>query len=122
MTVNNNLKADVKQATKDNIIANCTYIAVGTGTTTPAADDTILEAEVLRKAIQEYVENTNNVIVSGRLAATEANGNDLAEFGLLNASSAGDLQSHDIHIQFTKSSSVEVWYDNQFDIQVVINE
>jgi hypothetical protein len=66
------------------------YIAFGSGTATPAATDTKLGNELLRKAITGYANGANagEVIVSGYLGAGELVGADIEEIGIFAGDSA----------------------------------
>lgn len=59
-----------------------TYAAVGTGTTTPALEDTTLETEVFRTTISSQSNNANVAYNTLFLGYSDANGYDLSEMGL----------------------------------------
>jgi len=66
-----------------------TYVALGTGTTTPAITDTQLQAEVFRKAVTSYsVGGTGEILISLYLGPTDAVGVDIEEVGFFAGSSA----------------------------------
>ena len=112
------LLGDIRDNTKQRIIDVATYLGVGTGTATASDTDTALDNEVLRKARQEYTNNTNNVIISLWLGTSEANGNDLAEVGCFDASSGGNLLSRDNFTALSKTNDMEVWFDIEEDVDV----
>jgi len=68
-----------------------THFALGTGTTAPVVGDTTLETEVFRDTITQFVDATAELQVKYFLASVSANGNTLAESGLLNAAASGTL-------------------------------
>jgi len=71
------------------------YIAIGTGTTTPTADDTALEAEVARKAAVGSRETTAFANDTAKLVTTfsSADGltgtHNISEIGVFNAETGG---------------------------------
>ena len=108
----------IKTAVKTSVTTNGTHIAVGTDNTTPVVGDTTLGAEVIRKALQESTTGTSDVILSFFLNSTEANGSDLVEVGLFDASSSGNLLEREVYTSITKNSSTEVWMDIEEQITV----
>ena len=87
------------------------HAAVGTGTTEVTANDTTLETEVLRKAaIPKKKAATGVIEYLMEIDSTEANGNDLSEVGVLNASSSGDLLLRKTHEPYSKTASFGVKY------------
>ena len=87
------------------------HFAVGTGTTAVVAGDTTLETEVERKAVVSKTLSGNGILeYVGELLSTEANGNDLAEVGVLNAASAGELLLRTTHAPYSKTASFSVKY------------
>lgn len=68
------------------------YGAVGTGTNTPAAGDTALQTEVLRKSLTVTTNpSTGKAHLEFIVDYTEANGYTLTEVGIFNAASAGTM-------------------------------
>jgi len=95
------------------------YWGVGTGTTAAQAGDTSLQTPVLlsgtdyRKAIQtgwSYNPATSEVQVEGYMTTTEANGNDLSEFGLFTASTAGTMINRVVFDPESKTSDIEYYF------------
>jgi hypothetical protein len=85
------------------------HLAVGTGTTAANASDTTLETEVLRKAVEKEEKATAGVIeYSVNIDSTEANGNNLSEIGIFNASSGGVMSIRRTHLAYQKTSSFGV--------------
>lgn len=89
--------------------------AVGTGTTPPTVDDTDLQAKVdntdktLTVTTGEQTVNVKYV-----LTASDANGNDLTEFGIYFDS--GEFLSRDVFPPFTKTDSVELHISHTINI------
>lgn len=69
--------------------AALSHVALGTGTTTPAATDTALQAEVFRDVITQRIKDTAKLTVKYYLGTQYANGYTLAEAGLFNAATGG---------------------------------
>src|SRR5947209_4217493 len=61
-----------------------TYVALGTGTTAPAATDTLLQAEAFRKAVTSYTNGGSHgeVLVDCYLSPTDAVGVVIGEVGV----------------------------------------
>ena len=108
----------IKEGVKDKIDSEATHVAVGTDNTTPTSSDTTLGSEVLRKARQDYTEGTSDVVVSLWISSLEANGNDLKEVGIFNASSGGTLLTRETFTTISKSSNTELWIDIEEQIDV----
>lgn len=70
-----------------------TYGAVGTGTTTPALADTMLETEVFRSLISSQSDNGAVAYNTLFLGYGEANGNDISEMGLFCGDASGTADS-----------------------------
>ena len=87
------------------------HFAVGTSETDVVAGDTTLGAEVERKVVTTKTISGNGILeYVGELLSTEANGNDLAEVGVLNAAAAGDLLLRTTHAPYSKTASFAVKY------------
>lgn len=108
-----------RDAIKDDMEDKWSHGAIGTGTTAPTAGDTTLETEVFRKARQETSSGTNTKTISSWIASTEANGNDITEFGFLDAGAVGNLLSRNIFAAKSKSADIELWLDVEVTISVV---
>ena len=67
------------------------HFAVGTDVTAATANDTTLGGEVFRAAFTTTTSSSAAIIYKYFLGASSANGNTLAEAGLLNAGAAGTL-------------------------------
>lgn len=92
---------------------------IGTGTTTPAVGDTDMQTPVNINgtAFKNFVSgfpslDTTNMIATVRcfVATTEANGNSLTEFGIINTDGTPLLFSHSVHTAITKNNTVQVTY------------
>ncbi|MBW6469605.1 MAG: hypothetical protein K0A90_00105 [Methanosarcinaceae archaeon] len=71
-----------------------THIGFGTGTTTPVISDTDLETSIIRKIFDEVaIKNigSGTYDFSSTLGLTEGNGSTIAEVGLFDAVSAGNM-------------------------------
>jgi len=108
----------IKSNTQAFVLTKSTYIAAGTGTTTPTAADTALETETVRKARQESTTGTSDVIVSLFLGTADANGDVLTEVGALDAASVGNLMNHSLITAITKAADTDVWIDIEEQIDV----
>jgi len=73
---------EIVTACKAEMEAEFTHGAIGTGDTTPASGDTILEEEVFRDPTDEFDDApSTSAVASFRVLTTEANGNTLEEVG-----------------------------------------
>jgi len=108
----------VKTGVRATVIAEGTYMAVGTDNTTPAVSDTTLGAEEERNSRQEYTEGTSDIVLSLFVNSTEANSTSLKEVGVFDASSSGNMAMRDIFTAIAKTSSIEVWIDVEQQIDV----
>ena len=114
-----NFTEDIVQDLKDKVIAECTYVAVGSDNSTPQPSDTTLGNEFIRKARQEYTELNASVIVSGYLDSTEGNGNTATESGTFDASSGGNMKTKFLVEPLVKTDSKELWIDNETKFTVI---
>lgn len=64
------------------------HMAIGTGSTAPAAGDTTLDTELDRNALTSAIQATNDVVYIGDWAAGDGTG-ALTEAGIFNAGAAG---------------------------------
>ncbi len=96
-----------------------TRFKIGTNTTTPAAGDTDMGTAVningteFKNIVTGFpVLDTTNLQATIRcfVATTEANGNSLTEFGLINTDGTPLLFSHAVHTALTKNNTVQVTY------------
>ncbi len=97
--------------------ATFSYFAVGTGTTAPTAADTALEAEAFRKAISGVNEdgaNFRNQYVC-YITTTDYVGN-ISEFGIFDASSAGNMLNRITFLTFYKSDTQDLRFDYYLEI------
>lgn len=67
-----------------------TYVAIGTGTSTPTASQHALDAEVFRKAVASYTNgaSTGEILVNGIIGAGDAVGVVIGEVGFFGGTSA----------------------------------
>lgn len=96
-----------------------TRFKIGTGTTTPDASDTDMETPVningteFKNFVSGFPSlDTTNIIATVRcfLNTTEANGNSLTEFGIINTDVTPLLFSHAVHTAITKTTSIQITY------------
>ena len=96
-----------------------TQFKVGTGTTTPVLGDTDMATPVningteFKNIVTGFpVLDTTNFQATIRcfVATTEANGNTLTEFGLINTDGTRLLFSRAVHTGITKNTSVQLTY------------
>lgn len=80
------------------------YMAVGSGSTTPAATDTTLTTETARALFTTSVVTANSLELTWILGAGVATGT-IAEAGIFNAASAGTMLSHALIGPATKGAS-----------------
>jgi phage-related tail fiber protein len=82
----------IRDALAVGAIPQITYMAIGTGTSTPAKTDTILQEEVFRKRIGVTTNGTNpgEVILTFYLAPQDAAGVTIGEIGFFGGANATD--------------------------------
>jgi len=85
------------------------HFALGTDGTTEGVSDTDLGTEVFRDAFTETI-NVENGVVKWKyyLASGDANGNTLAEAGIFNDSTAGDMYAR-VTFAGEEKTSAEAW-------------
>ena len=108
----------VKAGVRTTVLAEGTYVAVGTGSTAADVSDTTLGVEEERNARQEYTEGTSDVIISGFITSVQCTGDDLTEVGVLDAAASGDLMMREVFTTISKTSSIEIWIDIEQQIDV----
>ena len=105
-----------------------TQFKIGTGTTTPAVTDTDLETPVnidgdnFKDIVSGYpvLDETNmQATIRSLVLTTEANGNSLTEYGLVNEDGTRLLFSHSVHTAVTKTTSVQVIYIEKDKVKIV---
>ena len=125
MGVVNGLGALVLVDVIDNIVANTQWVEIGTGTTAADPSDTTLVSAVVRNARQTYTQTPSSVTISGYFSSTQGNGNDITEYGVINGvyntSSFGTLISRDVATAITKTSSIEIWVDETYNVTITLN-
>lgn len=94
---------------------NVTHMGVGTGTTSPAAGDTALVAQVFRGALTKISRVSQSVACELYLTSVQGNGSTLTEAGLFNgdtgAASPNDAMfARVVHDEIAKTSSITVTY------------
>jgi hypothetical protein len=112
---------NIKQAVKDNIVSKFAFMAFGSGTWSGVSTGTALGNEIITVARQEYTSLTNSIIISGFLNATQGNTNTLKEVGAREAST-GTFQSGRNVKAVSKTSSKELWVDEEIEIEITQEE
>lgn len=101
-----------------------TYVAVGAGTTPPAATDTQLQNEFFRKPVTTYTNGTNpgEIIIALYLAPGDAVGQNVQEFGFFGGSATsafntGTLLARGLYAHPSKENSVSIQFVLDFTSQ-----
>ena len=81
------------------------WMAVGTGTTAPAAGDTALGIEIDRNATTSITDSANVVTYVGDWAAGDATNSAIAEAGIFNAAAAGTMLARATFTAINKGAS-----------------
>jgi hypothetical protein len=106
-----NLIVDVgKNGIADQLIASPTiskpgWMAIGTGSTAPAAGNTALGTEIDRNALTTKTRSTNVVTMVGDWAAGDGTNAAIAEAGIFDASSTGNMYSRATFTAINKGAS-----------------
>ena len=93
LITDNGLNAAVSKWLNVGSTTNMTHLAVGSGTTTPAVTDTVMQTEIVRFAPDTKSVSDNIITLEHYYGTTEGNGT-IAEVGVLSASSGGVLHMH----------------------------
>lgn len=110
---------DIRDDSKARIGTIFTHGAVGTGTTTPTASDTVLVTEVFRDARDEFDDAPSNTVTTQlRVLTTEANGNSLAEMGWFNQNSGGTMWTRNTFTAITKTSDIQLFLDTKITFTI----
>ena len=119
MVLTTELITDINDTTQSRISTVSTYGAIGDDNTTPIASDTTLASEVFRKARTSVdVGSPGLIILTLEITSAEANGNDIKEFGWLDAASSGNLYVRDTMTSITKTSDINLYLDTSIGITV----
>jgi hypothetical protein len=107
-------------------ITTPSLFSVGTGSTLPQVTDSMLQTPVIitggsytKIFITGYPTfDVPNIVttISCQLLTTDANGNSLTEFGILNTDGSPVLFSHCTHMAITKTTSTQVIYVQKFTV------
>ncbi len=98
-------KAQIAQRMIDATTAVPTHMAVGTGSTAPAAGNTALGTEIDRNALTSNTRSTNVETLVGTWAAGDATNAAIAEAGIFNAASAGTMTARATFTAINKGAS-----------------
>lgn len=104
VTVGKNWIASRMVGTASNVMG---YMAVGTDSTSPAAGNTTLGAEVARVAVTSATASTNTVTYVATFGAGTGTG-ALTEAGLFNANTSGTMLSRTTYSVINKGSGDEM--------------
>jgi hypothetical protein len=85
--------------------AAMSHMALGTGSTAPAAGDTALGTEIDRNALTSRTDATNVVTYVGNWAAGDATNAAIAEAGIFNAASSGTMLARGTFTAINKGAS-----------------
>jgi len=123
MTVTEQFKNSLVQASQTEVDTEFSHGAVGTGSTSESDTDTALDNEVLRKGRANFTESgvsagVGDVTTSLFINSTEANGNTITEFGFFDASSGGEMQSRDVIPGVDKNYGIELFFELKIDFEV----
>ena len=80
------------------------HMAIGTGTTAPTADDTALESEVARVALESRTDSGANIVYKAEFGAGTGTG-AITEAGIFNASTGGTMLARDTFGAINKGSN-----------------
>jgi hypothetical protein len=80
------------------------HMAIGTGSTAPAAGDTALGAETDRNALTSRTDATNVVTYVGTWAAGDGTNAALREAGIFNAAGAGTMLARHVYSNIDKGA------------------
>lgn len=81
------------------------HMAVGTGSTSPAAGNTALGTEIDRNALTSNTSSSGVLTMIGNWAAGDATNSAIAEAGVFNASSSGTMYSRATFTAINKGSA-----------------
>jgi hypothetical protein len=113
MVLSDGLLSDVNTLVKNEVLASFTHIGFGTGTSTPTAAQTELDAEVIRVTRSEYSSTTNTVTNSGYLSSSQGNGSTFKEIAFFDAVSSGQMEQRNVlGVPVLKTSDKELWIDS----------
>jgi hypothetical protein len=82
-----------------------THMAIGTGATAPAAGNTALGAEIDRNALTSKTRSTNVLTMVGNWAAGDGTNSAIAEAGVFDAASTGNMYSRATFTAINKGAS-----------------
>lgn len=97
---------------------NVTHIATGSGTTAPLVGDTTLETETYREVAISTNTATTSFTIEIFQDISENNVNNIAEVGVFDAGSGGNMYSRNLTNIIQKSNTNEVFLEVQFNISI----
>lgn len=96
--------------------AGATHCAMGSSATAPAAGDTALGSETCRVGLTSYTRVGTVVTLNYYFGPGDCNGGNMAEAGLLTATSGGALIAHGTFTPFAKDDTKAVSLDYEIKI------
>jgi len=109
-------KKKIAESITTGTLTKPSHIAFGTGTSTLTENSTSLGTETIRNAITSTNLQAQTVEMTATLTTAQGNSTYIAETGLFNAASAGDMYGCQSIIAFEKTSSFE--YDITYIVRV----
>lgn len=101
-------------------ITNASRFKIGTGTTTPALNDTDLTTPITAWNSGSDFKNYNlaptfdtgnqKVTTQGLVTSTQANGNSITEYGEYTADASASMMMHAVITAITKTASVNIYF------------
>jgi len=116
MVVTNETKDDVKANVIQTISDEFQDIVLGTGSSTPSVGDTSLDSQVFQDDRQSTGTYTDRIIISGFVNSGTGNSNTFKEMGFVD--STGTLQSRNLIEPVEKTSSKELWIDEEIKANI----
>ncbi len=116
-----NLLRNGMEGTDSPLIA---YVALGTSSTAPTANDHTLGNEVFRKAVTSYANGANpgEILISMYLSPNDAVGDNIQEVGFFGGSSAtsaantGVLLAHGLYAHNPKTNTESITFQLDFTV------
>jgi len=122
MVITNSFLTNTRTDVVNFIDSKFLYGAVGSASATHVASGTALGFEFFRDSIDDSSSATPGVITTSlRIESTEANGNNIREFGLFetSAGSSGTAWILSNLTTITKTSDIQLFIDNTTTVQVI---
>ena len=122
-SVKSYVNTTVKNGILNFLTTNITHVAVGDSTTTPTETDTTLGNEQTREALAETASTSGDTATFTMFLDTgDANGDDIEEVGLFNASSGGTMYLRTKTSSITKDSAREVFIESSVTLNTFFED